>query len=53
MAVGVIFGGWLFMLSKQAEQTLPREFDLDAYLNHWAGYWAGRLDGDDDVAASI
>jgi hypothetical protein len=28
-AIGLVFGSWLFVLGKQVQQTLPKDFDLD------------------------
>ena len=41
---GIVFGGWLFVLSKHLQRTLPDDFDLDDYLSLWATLWATQLE---------
>lgn len=42
----VIFGGWLFYLSKRTTETLPSKWTDEFMLQEWAGFWANLLDGE-------
>jgi len=42
----VVFGGWLFYLSKRGARGLPAGLTDASMLDAWARFWAGILDGE-------
>lgn len=40
----MVFGGWIFYLSKRGAPIGPAELSDDVMLEQWAGYWASVLD---------
>lgn len=41
----MIFGGWIFYLTKRGSAAAPDELNEPAMMDEWAGFWAGILDG--------
>ena len=48
----LVFGSWLFLITKRAEGLELPGFDVEALLQEWAGHWAGVLDREDGFDAA-
>jgi len=46
----MVFGGWLFFLTKRSSAARPPELTDDLMLEQWADFWASVLDQDEAPA---